>query len=152
MMGYLRRCVSERDGLLMRNLARGALLIGLLAAGAPTPALPAELVLVNTSGATLYRVYLSSCGTRFWGPNQLEGTKLWSSKSFIISNIAPGCYDLMVIIPPWNECMVTGVYMRSRMLWTITWMTVEQSNFGDCSTNLHIAPVGGRPFIKEKRF
>ncbi|HEY2532125.1 MAG TPA: hypothetical protein VGJ20_30065 [Xanthobacteraceae bacterium] len=136
----------------MRNLARCVLLIGLLTAGAPTPALPAELVLANTSGATLYQVYLSPCGTRFWGPNQLQGTKLWSSKSFIISNIAPGCYDLMVIIPPWNECMATGVYMRSEMLWTITWATVEQSNFGDCSTSPHTVPEGGRPFIEEKRF
>ena len=133
----------------MRNLrARYVFLVALLATGTTKSALPAELVLVNTSGVTLSQLYIAPCGNRTWGRNQLAGVSVWSSKSYTISDIAPGCYDLKVVIPPWNDCMVTGVAMRSAMLWTITWSTVEQSNFGDCSTTPHIASVGSRPLLE----
>ena len=108
----------------------------------------ADLMLLNVSGATLDQFYISPCGTRDWGPNQLAGVRLWSSKSFIVSDIVPGCYDLKLIIPPWNECMVSGVALRRDMLWNITWSTVELSNYGDCSTAPHIAPIGRRPVLE----
>lgn len=133
----------------MRNLrVRCILLVALFAAGTARSALAAELVLINRSGATLDQLYISPCGTRHWGRNQLAGVALWSSKSFTISDIAPGCYDLMVIIPPWNECMVTGVAMQREMHWIISWSTVEHSNFGDCSTTPHIASIGRRPLLE----
>src|ERR1700716_2437363 len=75
-------------------------------------AVAAEFVLVNTSGVTIDQLYISPCGGRHWGPNQLAGAPVWSTRAFTVSNIEPGCYDLMVMLPPWNECIMAGAALR----------------------------------------
>jgi hypothetical protein len=117
----------------------------------PPPPPPAEVVLVNLTGETIEQLYISPCGTRWWGPNQLAGAPLWSSRRFNISNIEPGCYDLMVIIPPWNECIISGAPLRRGMVWKITRSTVVQSVFGDCNITAGVALSGRRPWIWNDR-
>src|ERR1700676_3235175 len=116
----------------MRNVrAQTLVLAALLATAMPHPALSAAFVLVNLSGQTIDQLYISPCGGRHWGPNQLYGAPVWSSRSFTVSNIEPGCYDVMVVLQPWNECIVAGAALRSRsgLAWTITRSTVTQAVF-----------------------
>jgi hypothetical protein len=120
---------------------------GATAAPPPPPPPPAEVVLVNLTGETIEQLYISPCGTRWWGPNQLAGAPLLSSRRFNISNIWPGCYDLMVIIPPWNECIISGAALRRGMVWTITRSTVVQALFGDCNMTAGVASSGRRPWV-----
>jgi hypothetical protein len=117
----------------------------------PPPPPPAEVVLVNLTGETIEQLYISPCGARWWGPNQLAGAPLWSSRRFNISNIEPGCYDLMVIIPPWNECIISGAALRRGMVWKITRSTVVQSVFGDCNMTAGVASSGRRPWVWSDR-
>jgi hypothetical protein len=133
--------------------ARSLMLAALLATSAPRAAISADFVLVNLSGKTIDQLYISPCWGRHWGPNQLAGVPVWSSRSFNISNIEPGCYDIMVVLPPWNECIMSGAALRPRsgLAWTITRATVTQAVFGDCSMTAGIASSGRLPWIPNER-
>jgi hypothetical protein len=122
-------------------------LLGLLGQESPRAA---EFVLVNTSGITIDQLYISPCGGAHWGPNQLVGP-LISTRAFAVSNIAPGCYDVMVVLPPWNECILAGAALRSGLSWTISKSTVTQAVFGDCSQLPNVVLGGRRPWLPNDR-
>ena len=107
----------------------------------------ADFVLMNTSGVALKELYISRCNAPHWGANQLVGAPLWSSRSFTVSNIEPGCYDVMVVLPPWNECITTGLSLRRTTSWNISWSTRVQASVDDCSRIANIASSGRRPWI-----
>ena len=121
-------------------------LAAMLAIFTPYGAVSAEFVLVNTSAATIDQLYISPCGGKHWGQNQLAGFPVWSSRSFTISNIPSGCYDIMVVLPPWNECIISGAALRQQMTWKITWSTITLAALGECSQVAHITSAGRRPF------
>ena len=138
----------------MRNVrARNLILAVVFAIFAPRPASASEFVLVNMSGETIDQLYISPCSGQHWGPNQLAGVRVLSSRSFNISKIDPGCYDIMVVLPPWNDCIMSGVALRPRAgwAWTITRSTVTQASFGDCAMTAGIASSGRRPWIPNER-
>jgi hypothetical protein len=124
-----------------------------LAMAAPASARASEFVLVNLSGETIYQLYISPCSGQHWGPNQLEGARVLSSRSFNVSKIEPGCYDIMVVLPPWNDCIMSGVALRpgAGWAWTITRSTVNLASFGDCAMTAGIASSGRRPWIPNER-
>ncbi len=111
----------------------------------------AEFVLVNTSGVTIEHLYISPCAGRHWGPNQLAGAPVLSTRAFTVSNIDPGCYDIMVVLPPWNECIMAGAALRRGLAWTISKSTVTQAVFGDCSLTPNIVMGGRRPWVTNAR-
>ncbi len=117
----------------------------------PQVAVSAEFVLVNTSGVTIEQLYISPCGARHWGPNQLTGAPLWSTRAFTVSNIEPGCYDVMVVLPPWNECIMAGAALRRGLAGSISKSTVTQALFGDCSQSPNIVLGGRRPWLTNER-
>jgi len=123
------------------------LLASALAMALPHAAQSADFVLVNTSGVALNELYISPCGAPHWGANQLIGAPLWSSRSFTVSHIVPGCYDVMVVLPPWNSCIATGLSMRRTTSWTISWATRVQASVDDCSRIAHVVSSGRRPWI-----
>jgi hypothetical protein len=117
----------------------------------PQAAISAEFVLVNTSGVTIDRLYISPCGGRNWGPNQLAGMPVWSSRAYTVSNIEPGCYDVMVVLPPWNECIMAGAALRRGLAWTISKSTVTQAALGDCNMMPNVVMGGRRPWAPNER-
>src|ERR1700730_11849054 len=119
----------------------------ILASVAPRAAVSAEFVLVNTSGVTIDQLYISPCGGRHWGPNQLAGAPVWSTRAFTVSNIEPGCYDIMVMLPPWNECILAGAALPHGLAWTISKSPVTQAALGDCSMSPNIVMGGRRPWL-----
>jgi hypothetical protein len=129
------------------SLPLAAMLASLAVEAAPA----AEFVLVNTSGVTIDQLYISPCGGRHWGPNQLAGAPVWSSRAFAVSNIEPGCYDIMVVLPPWNECIMAGAALRRGLAWTISKSTVTQAILGDCSQLPNIVLGGRRPWLTYER-
>jgi hypothetical protein len=136
----------------MRNLRAHSLVLAAMLASVPLrAATSAEFVLVNTSGVTIDQLYISPCGGRHWGPNQLAGAPVWSTRAFTVSNIDPGCYDIMVVLPPWNECIMAGAALRRGLAWTISKSTVTQAAFGDCSMTPNIALSGRRPWLTNER-
>jgi len=122
-----------------------------LACVTPQAAVAAEFVLVNTSGVTIDQLYISPCGGRHWGPNQLAGAPVWSTRAFTVSNIEPGCYDIMVVLPPWNECIMAGAALRRGLAWTISKSTVTQAIFGDCGQLPNVVMGGRRPWLPSER-
>lgn len=110
-----------------------------------------DLVLVNQSGLVVAQLYVSPCGGRHWGPNQLAGTLVESSRSFAVSDLQPGCYDLKVVLPPWNECTINGAAIYKRFVWTLTWSTAIEGVFADCARTGHIVSDGRRPWIPYDR-
>jgi hypothetical protein len=136
----------------MRNKrAHGLMLAAMLASVTLEAARSAEFVLVNTSGVIIEQLYISPCGGRHWGPNQLAGAPVWSTRAFTVSNIEPGCYDIMVVVPPWNECIMAGAALRRGLAWTISKSTVTQATFGDCSMTPNIVLGGRRPWLANER-
>jgi hypothetical protein len=141
--GDLRPMPNMRD----YSLPLAAMLASFVVEAAPA----AEFVLVNTSGVTIDQLYISPCGGRHWGPNQLAGAPLWSTRAFTVSSIDPGCYDIMVVLPPWNECIMAGAALRRGLAWTISKSTVTQAVLGDCSMTPNIALSGRRPWLSNER-
>ena len=144
--------LSERR----RRLARCACALtaaSMIAAALPARASAAEFVLVNVSGVTIEQLYISPCGAQHWGPNHLSGTPVRSSRAYTVSNIDPGCYDIMVVLPPWNECIMAGASLpRGRGLaWTISKSTVTQAIFGDCGQLPNVVMGGRRPWVPPDR-
>jgi len=113
----------------------------------------AEFVLVNESGVRIEQLYIAPCGTRHWGSNQLAGASVPSSRAFSVANINPGCYDIMVVLPPWNECIMAGAALRRGrgLAWTISKSTVTQAIFGDCNQLPNIVKGGRRSWTPPDR-
>ena len=130
---------------------KGLLLAAILAVAVPQAARAAEFVMVNASGVTIEELYISPCAGRHWGPNQLAGAPLWSTRAFAVADIAPGCYDIMVVLPPWRECIMAGASLRSGLSWTISKSTLTQAIFGDCSQSPNIVVGGRRPWRYQDR-
>lgn len=107
----------------------------------------ANVVLVNQSGYVINRLFISPCSTGQWGPNQLYGTPVESSRRMIVSDLPPGCYDLKVELPPWNSCVLNGAVVYRSFVWTITWSDATESAFEDCSRTAHTVTVGQRPWL-----
>jgi hypothetical protein len=107
----------------------------------------AAVVLVNESGVVLEKLYISPCSAPHWGANQLAGAPLESSRSFTVSDLPPGCYDLKVVLPPWNSCVLNGAAVFKSLVWRITWSTAIESTMEDCSRTAHIVSVGRLPWI-----
>jgi len=117
----------------------------LLAALPLRPAYSAQFVLVNKSGVTIDQFYLSPCWARNWGNNQIAWTPVWTSKTFTIKDIVPGCYNLMVVLPYGNRCVISGELVEGTKAWTITPWTSFRAAAGGCSYIAHPVSAGGRP-------
>ena len=107
----------------------------------------AEFTVVNASGVALYNLYIAPCAGPHWGPNQLEGSQIPTSRRFTISNIQPGCYDVKLIVPYWNDCIIAGAaLLRGNMIWTITPTQLTDAVLGGCAYTLHYVSAGRRPW------
>jgi hypothetical protein len=126
--------------------ARNLMLAAMLATLSLDTANAAQFTLVNASGVTLYELYIAPCGSQHWGPNQFREGALSSSRTFTIANIEPGCYDLKVMVPFWNECLIEGAKLRGSIAWTITPMMLGSAVFGDCSYTEHYVSAGRLPW------
>jgi hypothetical protein len=137
----------------LESCARGLLVAAILAAALPKPASASDFVLVNVSGVTIEQLYISPCAGEHWGHNQLAGAPVRSTRAFTVSNIEPGCYDIMVVLPPWNECIMAGAALaRGRGLaWTINKSTVTQAIFGDCGQLPNVVLGGRRPWVPPEK-
>ena len=130
-----------------RRIRLFGLVAALVAALMTGKARAADVILVNETGIVLAQLYVSPCAGRHWGPNQLTGTLVESSRSFTVSGLEPGCYDLRAVFPPWNECTVNGAAIHRRYVWKLTWSTITEGVFADCSRTAHIVSGGWRPWI-----
>jgi len=133
--------------------ARALLAAVMMTCAWPGRASAAEFVLAHVSGVMIEQLYISPCGAQHWGPNHLAGTPVRSSRAYTVSNIDPGCYDIMVVLPPWNECIMAGASVaRGRGLaWTISKSTVTQAIFGDCNQLPNVVMGGRRPWVPPDR-
>jgi hypothetical protein len=107
----------------------------------------ADLILINKSGEPVQQLFVAPCHHEFWGANQLTHAPLWSGRSFTISNIEPGCYDLMIEVPPWNSCIYSGTILNRTRSLTITWSTLVQASTNDCFRPAHIVSAGKGRYI-----
>jgi hypothetical protein len=144
--------MRERTGLFGKCIP-AVLALVVSAWGASQPARAAEFVLVNQSGVIIDELFISPCGKRHWGPNQLAGTAVMSTRAFSIANIDPGCYDIMVILPVGHECIMAGASLPQGrgLAWTISKSTLTQALFGDCSQAPNIVVGGRRPWQGPER-
>ncbi len=63
---------------------------------------------MNKSGRSIDAFYISPCWAKNWGNNQISWTPVWTSKTFTIKDIEPGCYNLMIVLPFGNKCVISG--------------------------------------------
>jgi hypothetical protein len=136
----------EREPTMAEIRARNMMLAATLATLSLNAADAAQFTLVNASGVTLYELYIAPCGAPHWGPNQFGPAALSSSRTFTIANIQPGCYDLKVTVPFWNECLIEGATVRGSIAWTITPMMLGNAVFGECSYTAHYVSAGRLPW------
>jgi hypothetical protein len=122
-----------------------SLILAVLLAALPLQAAhSAQFVLVNKSGRTIDEFYISPCWAKNWGNNQISWTPIWTSKTFTIKDIEPGCYNLMVVLPFGNKCVISGELVEGVKAWTITRWTLVRAVSGDCSHIAHPVSAGER--------
>ena len=95
----------------------------------------AEFAIANASPVYLQHLFVSPCGARQWGPDQLA-EPLPPSRLATVSGLPAGCYDIQFVVAPWNNCVIAGANLRRRTVWKVTQWTVFGSQSGDCS---HVA-------------
>lgn len=86
------------------RLARTAVLAGLVvlagcassSGGRTAGSGRADVVIVNGSNETVYRIYMSPSAQRQWGPDQLGRNVLAVGQSFRLTNISPGRWDIRI--------------------------------------------------------
>ena len=64
------------------------------------------------------------------------------SRYLIVSDIAPGCYDIQFVVGPWNNCVLAGATLNNHAVWKVTPWTVFGSQGGDCSHVAGYVPAG----------
>jgi hypothetical protein len=107
----------------------------------------ADFTLVNSSGVTLDQLYIVPCWGAHWGTNQFVGYPIVNSRTYTVSDLTPGCYDLMIVLPIGNPCTIAGANIRNHMTWVVTRTTLRQATLNACSSTNHFVSVGGRPWI-----
>jgi hypothetical protein len=127
-------------GVLQRGLIIGAAALVSWAASA------AELTIVNASDTPLEHLFVSPCGARQWGPDQLTDV-LPPSRLATVSRIAAGCYDVEIVVAPWNVCVIAGAALNRNQIWKITRWTVFGSQSGDCSHIAGYVPTHRQPWV-----
>jgi hypothetical protein len=130
----------------MFRVSQVMLAIGMMCL-APEIGTAADFTLVNSSGFTIDQLYVVPCWGQHWGTNQLSGYPVVHSRSYTVTNLEPGCYDLMVILPIANECTIAGAVIRKHSSWVVTRTTVSQATLNACSGTEHFVAVGGRPWV-----
>jgi hypothetical protein len=78
------------------------------------------LRLENNTGATFVRIYMSHCGDPYWGPDQLGDGVLSDGDVYTITNIRPGCYDIMFVDEDRDNAVVRRVYFPDSKRWDLT--------------------------------
>jgi hypothetical protein len=88
----------------------------LLMALVGTPAVAAELQIVNSSGKTIHEVYLAGVGERSWGPDRLRQKQpnvITRGETYALLDLAPGSYQLMLVDADGSECQIDVVQVTN---------------------------------------
>jgi hypothetical protein len=135
-----------RHGMRIFGVAYRALAIAAALMSVSMSAFSADFSVVNASNVPLRHVYLSPCGARQWGPDQLAEA-LPPSRLATILGIAPGCYDIQFIVDPWNNCVIAGASLQGSTVWKVTRWTVFGSQSSDCSHVAAYVPTRRQPWV-----
>jgi hypothetical protein len=135
-------CRPQRE----RNVLYRTLILTAITATSLAPALAAELSVVNASDVPLQHLYISSCDAKQWSADQFAEA-LPPSRLATVTDIVPGCYDIKVVVVPWNSCVIAGATLRGSSVWKVTRWTVFGSQSGDCSHIAGYAPVRRRAWV-----
>jgi len=57
----------------------------------------AQVVIVNQSNETIFRIFMSPSNVRSWGPDQLGSNVLLRGNSFRLTSITPGRWDIRIV-------------------------------------------------------
>jgi len=81
------------------------------------PALASETTVHNNSGVPIDELYASAPGKKAWGQNLMEGApegSLDSGKSYVISGLADGVWDLRIEAPDEGvSCVMPKVKVKA---------------------------------------
>ncbi len=71
----------------------------------------ASATLVNRSEYAIYQLFLSPAEDSHWGPDRLGEKVLRKGKSFTLTDIACGDYDVKLVDEDGDECVVREIYL-----------------------------------------
>lgn len=81
------------------------------------------LKIVNSSGKTIYHLYMSDSSDNHWGPDQLgnsESDTIEPGGTFTLTDIDSGSYDIKLATKGGTECEVDDVEFDADYRWTVT--------------------------------
>ena len=79
-----------------------------------------ELLLINNTGVPIYYVYVSSCSSSQWGPDQLGSNVVMPGNTWTFT-MASGCYDLKAVDRDGREAIENGVQVTGAgKRWTLS--------------------------------
>lgn len=104
----------------MRHAATRAAVAALAAWLAAAPAPAAALEVVNGSGKTLVRVWVSPHDLPQWGPDQLDGAEAPPGSVTPLFGVAPQVLDLKVETADGRSCVIEDVDFAARPSYQVT--------------------------------
>jgi len=83
------------------------------------------LKVTNSSRYAIHYLYMSSSENARWGPDQLDDFVLSTGRSFTITDITPGEYDIMFVDEDGDKCVLEDIAIFKNTSWelTTTWLT-----------------------------
>jgi hypothetical protein len=79
----------------------------------------AQVVIVNNSNETIYRIFMSPSNQRSWGPDQLGSNVLLRGNRFRLTNIAPGRWDIRIVDRSGNSKEFRRQTVRAGRVYTL---------------------------------
>lgn len=79
----------------------------------------AEVVIVNGSNETIFRIFMSPTRQSTWGPDQLGSGVLARGNSFRLTNITPGRWDIRIVDRSGNTKEFRNQNLRSGRVYTL---------------------------------
>lgn len=90
-----------------------------------------SLRIKNSSRWAIYRLYMSSAKVEKWGPDQLGNYILRPGRSYTLTDIKPGDYDVMFVDQDNDKCVLRNVQIFKNTYWTLRsdWLLECQRNY-----------------------
>jgi hypothetical protein len=109
---------------LNRAIAALATLVALATCIAPFPVSAQwnhySLTVTNASSYGINRIYLSPSDDNNWGPDQLGRNVIGAGRTFTLTGIRPGEYDVRFVDEDGDSCILKNQNMFTNISWRLT--------------------------------
>lgn len=120
--------MRNRPSLLIGVCLTASALFVLLLAPAASAATPNRysLKIHNVSKFTVAHIYVSNSEHPKWGPDEMKSFTLSPGRTFTVTNIKPGEYDIKFVDAKGRDCILKNKAITRDIAWKLTTEWIQQ--------------------------